>query len=256
MPINTSKYLIGAKIQASPGPSSPVGTYSPPPQGSGSPITPEELAQAKLRVKITRLLDDGLQTLGQMEILAEDEKTVLTTLATCELPYRGNRNSVSSIPPGKNLVRSFKSDHYGKSFWVYSNEAGGWQKNSVAGGGYNRQAILIHRAPTSSWLMGCIGPGNSFSNIRSGPQKINKVKYHSEHLSGAEKGNPYGTFPTGREGLDRMAELLWSSADVTTTSFYMTIDNKPGGLLTGEGNKSKLIDAKGNSIFIDAAKSP
>ena len=250
MPINTATYLKGAKVQATPGSSSPTGTYSPPPPGTGNPIKEAELSRAKLRVRITRLLDDGLQTLGQMEILAEDEKTVLTTLATCELPYRGNRNSVSSIPPGKTLVRSFKSDHYGKCFWVYSNEAGGWQANSVAGGGYNRQAILIHRAPTSSWLMGCIGPGNNFSNSRSGPDTKNKVKYHADHKSGAKKGNPYGTFPTGREGLDKMVSLLWSDGNATETSFYMLVENNPNGLLSGENNKSKLIDAKGDSIFI------
>jgi len=250
MPINTATYLKGAKVQATPGSSSPTGTYSPPPPGTGNPIKEAELSRAKLRVKITRLLDDGLQTLGQMEILAEDEKTVLTTLATCELPYRGNRNSVSSIPPGKTLVRSFKSDHYGKCFWVYSNESVVWQANSVAGVGYNRQAILIHRAPTSSWLMGCIGPGNDFSNSRSGPDTKNKVKYHADHKSGAKKGNPYGTFPTGREGLDKMVSLLWSGGNATETSFYMLVENKTGGLLTGENNKSKLIDSKGNSIFI------
>ena len=56
--------------------------------GNDNPPPPGEQPQDDelLRMRITRILDDGKQTLGYMEILDTDETTVLYTLATSELP--------------------------------------------------------------------------------------------------------------------------------------------------------------------------
>ena len=39
-------------------------------------------------------MDDGRQTLGIMELIAEDEKTTVFRLATNELPWLNNKNDV------------------------------------------------------------------------------------------------------------------------------------------------------------------
>ena len=137
--ISTAKYLKGANVSPlSPSPSVSTGTTgaSPKPKGSSKPVGEDEIARAKRRIKLQRFLDDGRQTLGVMQIYAEDETTELFEMTSVELPYLGNQNSISCIPPGKYLVRSYYSSKYGKCFWVYSNEAGGWKKNSIAGNGY------------------------------------------------------------------------------------------------------------------------
>tara|TARA_B110000977_G_scaffold201210_1_gene294765 strand:- start:178 stop:954 length:777 start_codon:yes stop_codon:yes gene_type:complete len=256
MPIDTSKYLKGADIKVTQGSSSPSanGGYVPPPKGSGSSILTEELQRAKTRIILTRLLDDGLQTLGQMEIL-DANGSLMFKMPTVELPYRNNQNGISCIPPGKCLVRPYFSEKYQKCFWVYSNEASNWQKNSIVGSGYNRTAVLIHRAPNSSWLMGCIGPGLKFNNEQLGKYRLNKTKYDPNHLSGGEKGNPIGTGTRNYAGTNKLASAgLWSNeGKASDNSFYMLVQNNPAGLLKGTNNASKVMNIKtGEPIFISS----
>ena len=251
MPIKISKYLDPVPSHAiSP---SANGGYIPPPKGSGDSISSEELRRAKKRIILTRLLDDGLQTLGQMQMLEKDGVTPLLKMTTVELPYRNNQNGISAIPTGKYLVRSYYTEKYKQCFWVYSNEASNWQKNSIVGNGYKRTAVLIHRAPNSSWLMGCIGPAFKFNNEELGKFRLNKTKYDPNHLSGAEKGNPVGTGDKSFNGTNRLfgALNIDSNAPVTDTSFYMTIQNNPNGLLTGKNNANKIINKRtGEPIFM------
>jgi hypothetical protein len=144
-----------------------TGNLKPPP-----PQTPPE--DEKLRLRLTRLMDDGTQTLGYFEVLAEDESTVLYRLATSELPWLGNQNSVSCIPVDKYRVKSHSSSKYGNCFWVIGNEGGGYAFNKLFGNGFIRTAVLIHMAPKApGWLMGCIAPGLKFNeaNQQKGRQK-------------------------------------------------------------------------------------
>ena len=251
--INTRAYLKGVTV--SPNTGTPgAGNYSPP-SGTGDVISAEELQRAKLRIKLTRFLDDGLQTLGRMEILKENG-TLQFQMTSVELPYRGNANSISCIPPGKYLVRCYKNEIYGKCFWVYGNEAGNYAKNQLYGNGYIRGAVLIHRAPNSGWLMGCIGPGSKYSTSTKGRQ-INKKKYDPNHLSGNLKGNPFGTLGNTGHGppqkeMNRLINSgLWQGGDVTQTSFYMTIENN-NPLYSGENQASQIMDLKTGepTIFI------
>ncbi len=240
--IRTSTYLKGATV--SPNTSTPIaGNYSPP-KGTGSSVSTEELQRAKLRILLTRYLDDGLQTLGKMTIFEEDSATSKFEMTTVELPYRGNANSISCIPTGKYLVRSYKSKKYKNCFWVYANEAGNWAKNAIFGNGYKRSAVLIHRAPNSGWLMGCIGPGLKYNTDIKGRQ-INKKKYDPNHLSGNEKGNPYGTGQKDYRGIKKLTNSgLWQSGDVTLSSFYMKIVNNPTGLITEPNSANRIMNLK------------
>ena len=68
-------------------------------------------------------MDDRDQTLGYLEVLSTDGQTVLFTLATSELPWKGNKSKVSCIPTGRYRVASHVSDHYGRVFFVIGQEA-------------------------------------------------------------------------------------------------------------------------------------
>ena len=168
-PIKRPKSLSSAVTRqsgTSPGP----GRSTAPPPGQQPP------EDEKLRVRVTRIMDDGTQTLGYMEVLAEDEKTVLYTLATSELPWRGNKNSVSSIPVDKYRVKSHVSGKHGQCFWVIGNAQGNYAFNKLFGNGYIRGAVLIHKSPKApGWLEGCIGPGLRF-NVSATPPQTGKQK--------------------------------------------------------------------------------
>ena len=224
--IKTSRYLTKVKpVSAVGSGGTSVGNHKPP-DGTGSKVSDAELQQAVLKLKVIRYLDDGLQTLGKMQILNADG-TISFEMTTAELPYRGNANSISCIPPGKFLVRSYNSAKYGDCFWIYANEAGAWEPNAIFGNGFKRQAVLIHKAPASTWLMGCIGPGFKFDQTNlKGRTKFN-AKYSPDWKAGSAKGNPYGTGEKSMKGISTLAQVpgLWSMADVTKNSFYMTIEN-------------------------------
>ena len=167
-PNNSSSSLTGGSSPTSQGTNTAVGNDLPPPPG---PLPPEE---ELLRLRVTRIMDDGEQTLGIMDILAEDEQTVLFSLATSELPYKGNQNNISCVPIDNYRVQSHTSGKHGECFWLIGNEGGGYAFNKIYGNGYTRGAILIHMSPKApGWLHGCIGPGLKFNmqNDQKGRQK-------------------------------------------------------------------------------------
>jgi len=120
--------------------------------------------KAKQRVKLTRFLDDGTQTLGIMEIFAANEKNILYRLVTVELPWKNNKNGESSIPTGNYLCVSRSTAHYGKHFWLIGNKEGSY-KRIPGSNPTDRTGVLIHMSPRApGWLQGCIGPGLNFNN--------------------------------------------------------------------------------------------
>ena len=141
------------------------GNKLPPPPGD------KPLEDEKLRVILTRIFDNGDQTLGIMDVLAKDEKTILYSLATVELPWKGNQNSISCIPVDLYSVKSNISPSQGKGFLVNKNKAGNWAPNKLYGNNFIRSNVLIHKAPKTGrtadkpWLKGCIGPGLTFNTI-------------------------------------------------------------------------------------------
>lgn len=184
--------------------------------GNDNPPPPGEQPQDDelLRVRVTRILDDGKQTLGYMEVLDTDETTVLYTLATSELPWKDNQNRVSCVPVDKYRVKSYNSSKYPQSFWVIGNEGGGYSRNRIFGNGYTRTDILIHRSPKAvGWLLGCIGPGLRFND------------------QGNQKGRQQGTGkkylePALTESTQAMAKLAGTL--FAEGSFRMEIVNQGG----------------------------
>tara|TARA_R110000796_G_scaffold74056_5_gene166274 strand:+ start:4243 stop:7275 length:3033 start_codon:yes stop_codon:yes gene_type:complete len=194
-----------------------VGNDSPPPPGEQP--SEDEL----LRIRLTRILDDGTQTLGYMEILDTDETTVLYTLATSELPWKGNRNKVSSIPTDKYRVKSHVSGKHGQCFWLIGNEQGGYAKNRLFGNGYTRTAVLIHKFPKApGWALGCIGPGLRFNDQANqrGRQKGTGQNYLEPAL------------PQSNQAMAKIIGTLYSEG-----SFKMEIVNQ-GGVSSNQLPKS------------------
>jgi hypothetical protein len=186
----------------------PVTPDLPPPPGEQPPD--EEL----LRIRVTRIMDDGEQTLGVMDILAEDEQTVLFSLATSELPWLGNENNISCIPVDNFRVKSHVSGKYGRCFWLIGNEKGKYAFNKLYDNGYTRGAVLIHMAPKApKWLHGCIGPGLKFN------QQTNQI--------GRQKGTgPFYLEPAKAQSQQAMNKILTELFSVG--SFKMEIINNGG----------------------------
>ena len=124
------------------------------------------------RLILTRLVDNGFQTLGLLEVLDENGNT-LYALPTVELPWLDNKNSKSCIPTGNYNIASRTSPKYGDCFIIAN--PGGTRKEILAKGGpitgyntTNRTYVLIHEAPaaqgnSSPWLLGCMAPGFKFN---------------------------------------------------------------------------------------------
>ena len=190
---------------------------------STTPPSPEEIANANVRIKIRRYLDDGRQTLGIMQVYNEDGSEKFE-LKTVELPYLGNANNISCIPPGKYLVRPRKNDHYGKHFFLIGQEANNYKFNKLIGNGYTRGAVLIHKGPNSTWLAGCIGPGTKFNKRVYG--YLVKDKYGAGGSAGNAQGNPYGMISKqdSQLALDKLVNTLWKTP-VKDHQFYLVIEN-------------------------------
>ncbi len=196
----------------------PVTPSLPPPPGEQPPDS--EL----LRIRVTRIMDDGTQTLGIMDVLDTDEQTVLFSLATSELPWLGNQNSISCIPTDNYRVKSHVSGKYGRCFWLIGNEGGDYAFNQLYANGYTRGAVLIHMAPKApKWLQGCIGPGLKFN------QQTNQT--------GRQKGTgPFYLEPSKAQSTQAMNKILTELFNVG--SFKMEIVNNGG---VSNFNESKPV---------------
>ncbi len=168
----------------------PTSADGQPGPGGNLPRPPGEVPpeDEKRRMIVTRVMDDGTQTLGIMTIYDEDEKTVLYRLATSELPWKGNRNSISSIPVDQYRCKSHRSGKHGACYWVIGNAGGNYAFNKLYGNGYIRKSVLIHRSPKApGWLEGCIGPGSKINTsrqpVQTGSQKGTGTKYKNPSLS-------------------------------------------------------------------------
>jgi hypothetical protein len=90
------------------------------------------------------------QTKGRLAVLDENGAVVYSCF-TLELPWRGNRQNVSCIPPGQYKVRKRTSHKYGEHLHILG----------VPG----RTYILIHEANFVTQLRGCIAVGKSKADI-------------------------------------------------------------------------------------------
>jgi hypothetical protein len=242
----------------------PLGTITPPPPISDSidyyqpenlpPPTPNEppeelIDRLKTRIRITRFFGfdvggpkNGGRTQGYMEVLDEDESTVLFTLATTELPWLGNENGVSCIPSDpepylvKSHVRPSPKPNNSKCFWVIGNKEGDYKDFKIVGNGFSRTSILIHDAPVAKgFLEGCIAPGLKFNE-----QQV----WFANGTKGTGTGTQYFE-PAKNESIaamKRIIDVLWSNdSDPEKSHFKMEIKNiegKPDGSLPGSETKT------------------
>ena len=103
-----------------------------------------------MKTVLTRLRDDGRQTLGIFQVFNGLMK--IFECKTLELPYLNNKKNISCIPPGEYFVRKHDSPMFGKVFHVFE----------VPG----RSEILIHKGNySSSDTEGCILVGKEFIDI-------------------------------------------------------------------------------------------
>lgn len=108
---------------------------------------------------LTRLNDDGVQTLGEF-VLYDNRNETIFACKTLELPDKANRMRVSCIPPGNYECHPRISPKYGKHFRVWKNKADGVD---VPGRSY----ILIHPGNYHRHTLGCILIGQAHLDINS-----------------------------------------------------------------------------------------
>ena len=104
------------------------------------------------RIEVRRTYQSDLVTLGSLVA-----SRLPHPLCTMELPWRGNRSSVSRIPPGE----------YNYSKWfspTFKREVVRLDDMQTK----PRFAILIHIANVPSNVEGCLGVGTSFHEFESG----------------------------------------------------------------------------------------
>lgn len=174
------------------------------------------------RLRLTRLVDNGYQTLGIMEVL-DESGNISYALPICELPWNDNKNNESCIPTGTYTIASRTSPKYGNHF-IIANQSNNRNEILAAGGpidGFNttnRKWVLIHEAPaaqgnTKPWLLGCMAPGfkfntnqrDQFGNPRgTGPQYGGKSS--PSHLESIQAKNKLvGTlFNTGKDPMFKL----------------------------------------------------
>ena len=96
-------------------------------------------------IKIKRLSDDGVQTLG---ILTMPSGKIYNTL---ELAWKNNASKISCIPKGKYKVRKRTSAKYGEHFHILNVP--------------KRDFILIHNGNFYSEILGCVIVGKGLFDL-------------------------------------------------------------------------------------------
>ena len=215
--------------------------------GSGNlpaPPPSKPPADEKHRITLRRLADDGQQTYGIMTVFDNSGKAIYA-LPTVELPWKGNQNGVSCIPPNDTYrVKSHTSGKHGKCFWIVGNGQGGYKFNALYGNGYVRSAVLIHKSPIApGWLLGCIGPGLKFNK-----KQTMKDKY------GGSNTNPLGTGDfylnpsksQSQQAVDKLLGTLYSEG-----SFLMKIKNLND---VGEGKLPKTLSDPSVQAYVNGSE--
>lgn len=106
---------------------------------------------------LNRTTDNGIQTLGVLELYNNEEKLIYTC-KTLELPNKDNKSKVSCIPQGIYEVKKTK----GSPNIKYTH----FDILNVP----NRTGIKIHKGNYYSQIMGCILVGTGYSDINKDGQ--------------------------------------------------------------------------------------
>jgi len=167
---NPSKYAVGKTSNYED--SSASATASD--QYDGRTATGDPVTQNRIVLRLNRVLQNDIETLGILEVYESDETTLIERYVTVELPWKGNQKSVSCIPQGEYSFETRVHQKFGQCFFLTGNaennfNGGGLGRLPSANTGYTRNGVFIHTAPKApKWLQGCIGPGFKF-NTKGNP---------------------------------------------------------------------------------------
>lgn len=108
-----------------------------------------------MRVLITRINDNGVQTIGKLTVYNGFD--VVFECDTLELPYKDNMRSKSCIPTGKYKVITSFSNKYQKPMYEILDVK-------------DRAGIRIHSGNYNTDINGCILVGRNFKDINNDGQ--------------------------------------------------------------------------------------
>jgi len=102
-------------------------------------------------IYITRLKDDGNQTISKCSLMSEI-KTVFQ-FNSLELSYKNNQREISCIPPGKYKARVRITKKYGRHLHILNVDG--------------RSLILVHPGNFQTQTKGCLLVGSGFKDINN-----------------------------------------------------------------------------------------
>jgi len=185
-------------------------------------------------VKIKRLKDNGVQTIGELSIFEDGVK--IFSCKTLELPWKDNQRSISCIPEGKYPLVHRQSKKYGDHLHI----------RKVPG----RYYILMHSANYFHQLKGCIAVGREFMHIDDDKQiDINASRDTLRDIVYMlERGVEHTLIIKDQIKMDKkqLIESLKVGAKEGIKSFTLNIGkNKADSTLNKKGklNKPRLIAA-------------
>jgi len=121
-----------------------TGTNTAPTTVAGNINYPAATA-SRLRLRLDRVSDNGIQTLGKLKVYAADGITVIYTIDTVERSWKGNANKISCIPPGTyRITKSKMGNHPDWGYLVHLSDP------------RHRAGVYIHTGTKPEHSEGCI----------------------------------------------------------------------------------------------------
>lgn len=110
-----------------------------------------------MKVEVTRSTDNGIQTLGTMNVINEND-AVVHTCYTLELPWKDNASRISCIPKGAYICtkRNATANIPYRHILI----------NGVSG----RAGVCIHKGNYHTQIRGCLLVGNKLFDINKDGQ--------------------------------------------------------------------------------------
>ena len=232
--------LASSTPEAAPNsPSNPPSNTNP--TDTNNPTVAEEVVEnllpnaddAFLRLRLTRLYDDGNQTLGILDILAEDESTIRFSLPTVEQSFKDNQNRLSCVPQDRYLMSQSNGGGYGPHFQLYANQKNSYSPQELKDGdGSNvRTDIFIIPRWNYSQLQGSIGVGLTYNTLTN--QAVNS----SETGLGPSVNAAQAATPSA----DALKQILSQLGNLK--EFFLDIEGTPNN------NKDSFINTAKSNYF-------
>lgn len=111
-----------------------------------------------MKAVLTRLVDNGVQTIGELNVYKDHIKVF--SCKTLELPWKDNENRVSCIPTDDYKVKIRSGEESASYDYTH------YHVQDVP----DRTWILIHAGNYHTQILGCILVGRTFTDINSDGQ--------------------------------------------------------------------------------------